>query len=222
MKIKTLVAVAIVDSSTGKLMSIPHGGIADISDELAESLIHDEIAEPYLLIEPSGTLEITENGTVDVTNYVSANVNVLDENFVKMINRGTTPDTPEGSDVEIVIPNGITVIGYQAFYYFENLTSITFPSSLTVIASHAFEHCTGLTTISIPSSVTMIGTDAWQDCTNLVSATIEATTPPVTDNDIFSRATSLTAIYVPAESVEAYKAATGWSNYASLIQAIPS
>lgn len=76
MKIKALKAFTVRDSETGDLSSIGHGAIADVSDALGQSLIEDGLAEAYTLITPTGAIEITENGTVDVTNYASAVVNV--------------------------------------------------------------------------------------------------------------------------------------------------
>lgn len=76
MKIRTLKALTIRDSETGNLTSIAHGAIAEVSDTLGGSLITDGLAEAYTLITPTGSIEITSNGTVDVTNYASAVVNV--------------------------------------------------------------------------------------------------------------------------------------------------
>ena len=84
-----------------------------------------------------------------------------------------------------------------------------------------FSNCTGLTTLVIPSNISYIGTSAFYYCTGLTSITVESTTPPTIVSGSFGY-TNDCPIYVPPESVDAYKAASGWSNYASRIQAIPT
>lgn len=76
MKIRALKPFTLRDASTGKLTSIACGQVADIDDTLGESLISDGLAEAYTLISPTGNIEITENGEVDVTAYATATVNV--------------------------------------------------------------------------------------------------------------------------------------------------
>lgn len=49
---------------------------------------------------------------------------------------------------------------------------------------------------------------------------MEATTPPTAGANLFQSCPALTSIYVPDASVEAYKAATNWSTYASKIKGI--
>ena len=93
---------------------------------------------------------------------------------------------------------------------------------VTSISSGAFNNCTSLTSVTIPNSVTMIDGYAFDSCTSLASVTVEATNPPTLGNGIFSDTDTNLVIYVPAESVEIYKTAGRWSNYASKIQAIPS
>ena len=93
---------------------------------------------------------------------------------------------------------------------------------VTNIKLFVFVNCSSLTSIIIPSSVTSIRTSAFENCTSLVSVTIEATNPPSVDGSVFRNTSSNLVIYVPAESVNAYKSASGWSNYASKIQAIPN
>ena len=119
----------------------------------------------------------------------------------------------------VTIPSGVTSIGYGTFYRCTSLTSITIPSSVTSIGTYAFQNCTSLTSITIPSSVTSINGEAFYNCTSLTSITVEATTPPTLGSSAFNN-TNNCPIYVPAESVDAYKTASGWSSYASRIQSI--
>ena len=119
----------------------------------------------------------------------------------------------------IAIPNGVTSIASNTFLGCYNLTSCTIGSGVTSIGNYAFCYC-GLTSITIPSSVTSIGAGAFQYCTSLTSITVNATTPPNCTQGAFDN-TNNCKFYVPAASVDAYKAASGWSDYASRIQAIP-
>ena len=101
------------------------------------------------------------------------------------------------------------------------ITNIEIPSNIETIGISAFYMGTKLTSVVIPSNVTKIDTQAFFWCENLSSVTVEATTPPTTDRTSFQYTASNLVIYVPSESVDAYKAAEGWSDYASKIQAIP-
>lgn len=93
---------------------------------------------------------------------------------------------------------------------------------VTWISSYAFYNYP-LISITIPASVTFIGNEAFSSCSKLASVTMIRTTPPTLGGtSVFSSTSSALVIYVPAESVNAYKAASRWSNYASRIQAIPS
>ena len=117
-----------------------------------------------------------------------------------------------------VIPNTVTSIGMQAFQGHSELTSVTLPEGLTSIGEWAFQSCSKLSgNLTIPSTITTIGQHAF-DFSGLSSLTIEATTPPT----LGTHTSFPSHIYVPAESVDTYKAASNWSTYASRIQAIPS
>lgn len=89
-----------------------------------------------------------------------------------------------------------------------------------------FQYNPYLTTLTIPSSVTGIGDSICDYCTGLTAVTVEATTPPTMEKigstyRQFDH-TALQYIYVPAESVETYKATAGWARYANKITAITS
>ncbi|MBR7183543.1 MAG: leucine-rich repeat domain-containing protein [Alistipes sp.] len=123
----------------------------------------------------------------------------------------------------ITIPNSVTKIGEMAFYECSGLTSITIPDSVTEISNHAFYGCSGLTSITIPNSVTKVSYYAFYDCSGLTSVFCERTTPPTADfyNDswyAFKNNATGRKIYVPTESVDAYKAADGWKEYADAIE----
>lgn len=105
-----------------------------------------------------------------------------------------------------------------------NLTNVTeeMLDGITKIRIRAFRGCSSLTSIEIPKIVTSIELEAFRDCNSLTSVTVLATTPPTLGTDAFSDTHSSLKIYVPSGSVNAYKAASGWSDYASKIQAIPN
>ena len=115
------------------------------------------------------------------------------------------------------IPDSVTEIGNYTFYYCESLTSVTIGNSVTSIGWNAFSYCTSLTSVTIPDSVTKIGQDAFWHCDSLKSVYCKPTTPPTGDNYMFDDNGSRRKIYVPMESVEAYKSAEYWSNYADYI-----
>ena len=116
------------------------------------------------------------------------------------------------------IPNNVTNIGNFAFYQCYNLTSINIPNSVTTIGESAFGECGFLESATIGNSITYIGNYVFGYCESLGSVTITSTTPPQIGEEIFNYAPY---IYVPSDSVDTYKAAEGWSNYASYIEAIP-
>lgn len=72
---------------------------------------------------------------------------------------------------EVKLPDGMTRIGYKAFYKTASLTAIKFPSSLTVIETSAFSE-SGLTgTVTFPDN-TFIGANAFQSCVKITSLDI--------------------------------------------------
>lgn len=122
----------------------------------------------------------------------------------------------------VTIPNGVSTILTNTFSNCSGLTSVTIPNSVTSIDSSAFIYCSGLISITIPNSVSNIDNNAFGGCRSLTSVTIEATTPPTLGGNVFDDNASGRKIYVPSASVDAYKTANAWSNYAADIEAIPT
>ena len=119
----------------------------------------------------------------------------------------------------VIIPDSVTVVGTAAFQNCPSLTSVTIGNNVTSIGSSAFYNCRGLTSIDIPGSVTIIRTSSFDGCSGLTGIKINATVPPTLYNNAFNN-TNDCPIYVPATSVDAYKAATNWAALASRIFAI--
>ena len=118
----------------------------------------------------------------------------------------------------VTIPDSVTTIGEYAFFHCYSLTNVTIPDSVTTIGNDAFSSCDSLTSVTIPNSVTTIGNYAFYGCDNLSSVYCKAVTPPALGGTyVFDSNGSGRKIYVPAGSVNAYKSATRWSEYASRI-----
>ena len=143
------------------------------------------------------------------------------------------PDSVEGSIfctngctklTKIVFPPKATSVGGCSNC--SNLSEIYIPEGVTYVGS--FNNCKSLKDIVLPSTVTSIGSGAFSlsyggsSYESIRTYTIKAVVPPT-----LSGVTSLGAkavikkIYVPAESVGLYKAATNWIDYADKIEAIP-
>ena len=119
---------------------------------------------------------------------------------------------------DITIPASVTEMPRNSigttFYYCKKITSITIPSGIAVISSYAFEGCSSLQTVVLSNSITEIEARAFNNCKNLLSFTCKATTPPVMGNEVFFNVDcSAVPLYVPAESVDAYKEADQWKKF---------
>lgn len=98
------------------------------------------------------------------------------------------------SITKVVIKDGVTTIGYCAFFDCERLTSIIIPDSITMIGGFAFSDCESLPSIKIPDSVTTIGADAFYACKKLTSVIIPSSVKAI-GRWAFYNCTSLKKIY---------------------------
>lgn len=78
----------------------------------------------------------------------------------------------ENVSADLVIPDGVTAIGEDAFWHCYNITSLTIPDTVTTIKADAFGHCYNLASVTIPDSVTHIEDDAFNSCESLTTVTI--------------------------------------------------
>ena len=125
------------------------------------------------------------------------------------------------------ILEGIKQIAGGAFFGCSSLTSVTIPNSVTSIGEKAFALCSSLTSVTIPSSVVSIGAAAFANCNAIRSVTCEGAEPPyiqVQDwyyDEIFRGIYVVFNVYVPCGSLEKYKNAQWWKEYASQMRYLP-
>ncbi len=100
-----------------------------------------------------------------------------------------------GDATEVVIPEGVTAIGDEAFAYCDSLTSITIPEGVQTIGDEAFLDCDSLTSITISEGVQTIGDGAFCWCDSLTSITIPEGVQTI-GNGAFLYCDSLTSITI--------------------------
>lgn len=139
----------------------------------------------------------------------------------------------------IVLPSGITKISGFLFESDYELSSVNIPYGVTEIGTESFHDCLSLLNITIPSTVTEIKQGAFRAsnwttkdryqydkmmtmATNRVVICLP-TTPPTLGDGVFNIITGVDEIatypiYVPSNSLEAYKTAPNWAYIAHRIQ----
>lgn len=119
----------------------------------------------------------------------------------------------------IILPNSVTSIGNFCFSS-GSLEEVILSESLKKIGKGCFYDCP-IEKLVIPQSVESIGEQAFCKTRFLEYIEMKRETPPSIASGVFEES-AIQTIYVPAESVEKYKTAEGWSEYAEKIRAIES
>ncbi len=78
----------------------------------------------------------------------------------------TAKQTIEPEWTDLVVPEGITIIGKEAFWFIDHVCHIILPEGVKEIGPYAFYRCS-LERITLPSSLQKIAGDAFLRCSNL-------------------------------------------------------
>jgi len=114
----------------------------------------------------------------------------------------------------VTIPNSVTTIGWRAFSGCSSLTSVTIPNIVTTIGGGAFGLCSSLTSVTIGNSVITIGDNAFNGCSSLTQISSEAVVPPTCNLNVFADINkSKCKLIVPKNSIDAYKQAPQWKEF---------
>lgn len=116
----------------------------------------------------------------------------------------------------------LTTVGEYAFKGCTNLSKVELPA-VTAVKSNAFEGCTSLAWVDL-ASATSLSYMAFSACTNLSTLILRNASQVCSFGSGILNSTAISKgtgyIYVPAVLIDEYKAADGWSAYASQIRAI--
>ena len=158
------------------LCTVAQGAWADASGSCGNGVTWSYVADTKIL-----SIAKTGDGTGAMANYNINNQPWREFNITK-----------------VVIGEGVTSIGDDAFFVYPSLLSVEIPASVTSIGGSAFYKCTGLTSVSFAtgSQLASIGTYAFYNCTSLASITIPNGVTTISNNAFNSA--GLTSIAIPA------------------------
>ena len=118
----------------------------------------------------------------------------------------------------IKIPTNVETIGNEAFSDCESLTSIEILANVKTIGNNVFSLCKSLKTVDMSActQVETIGQYAFYKDSELRLFKIGTGTPPTCWTDAFKGINPYSVLKVPSGCADAYKAASGWKNFASI------
>lgn len=171
---------------------------------------------------PAGVKDISESAFFQCENLSTITVSNENTKYDSRDNCNALIETATNTLLQgsssTVIPNSVTAIGGRAFQR-SNIAEMVIPNSVTAIEAYTFQG-SKIAKIVIPESVKKIGQLAFLDCNSLTTVVCKSKSvidisgvPP-----FFPLSNAI--LYVPAESVEAYKVANGWSRFSN-IQPLP-
>ena len=139
--------------------------------------------------------------------YVSSSVKLIDQFSFSGCYNMTGFSYVKSGDTGLKLPEGLTTIGKAAFGGCAKITSVEFPSTISSIGDNVFR------SEYLSSTARIVNLESW---------TVKAAAVPSLGANPFLKATNadagdVTSILVPTASLDAYKAATNWSAFASVM-----
>lgn len=208
--------------------NLPSGG--DFNEQL-----YNALTQGFDLVIPDSVTNLNSNEFqyTKVKSVVGNNVkNIWNDTFYNcsMLETVSFPSlknlggrTFAGTKISSInLPDTVTSIGdWGTFLKCTYLTDLTYPPLVTIIHTQNQDGCTALVTFEAKGDITAIETFAFNNCTSLTTFTLSGVTSvPSLASNAFNGCSALAHIRVPSGLVDAFKAASGWSDYASIIEAI--
>lgn len=116
---------------------------------------------------------------------------------------------------EVVLGEGVSTIGSEAFSGCSGITSLSLPNTVTSIEDYAFCGC-NIPSVTIPENVSYMGKNCFADCTSL--KTVVSKMENVIEGSFFNGIPIKEAtLYVPANALETYKTTHQWSQFFKIL-----
>ena len=112
------------------------------------------------------------------------------------------------------------MIGDSAFNNCTSLNDIGIPVGVDSIGKYAFNGCSAALFVNLPSTLTSIDDYAFAGCSGVIEIRCQADIPPVIQENTFAGVDKNTQLYVPIQSIEAYKEAEFWSEFTNVLPII--
>jgi hypothetical protein len=110
-----------------------------------------------------------------------------------------------------------TTIWNYMYQHRNQLNTIEIPDEITTLGYACFADGCGITSITIPRNVTRLDNYVFSGASDLVEIIMESSIPPTASSNVFNAHNQNLVIKVPADAVDTYKRASGWSSYSSII-----
>jgi formylglycine-generating enzyme required for sulfatase activity len=147
---------------------------------------------------------------------------------------------------DLLIPETLNELKWGCFSGCSGLKSVTIPNSISIIESDAFNGCSGIIDLTFGNSVSYMGIDVFNGCSGLTRVKCHGKVPAMVNIGGEMKFSSSTrnsdkvrdgakyddlqgdtcfeacvyqnaTLYVPMESVEAYRAADGWRHFKNIV-----
>lgn len=141
----------------------------------------------------------------DNPDYIEIDGNIYNSSITKLYTIGRKNN--------VQVPSTVTTISNKMWG--SNVANIDL-GNVQIMEDRIFLAATWLTHIELPATLTSIGVNCFYGRTNLQYIICRAIVPPTAGSNVFYNVNK--PIYVPDESVDAYKAANVWKNYAQYIK----
>lgn len=176
-----------------KVNDTTYTAVSTVQLPLADGTGNAQFKDVDEIVEPSGTKSITTNGTHDVADYASVNVNVagggdVQDQLVQYCNGAVT-------NLDLTGATKIPPYMFHAAYNGDStLTGITMPN-VTEIGEYAFEGCKNLILSELPTGLRKTGNRSFYMCEKVTFSEIPVL--EVITNNLFQGCTQITPRELP-------------------------
>lgn len=205
MKKMTKLIFAVVISATALLICCAYPAFALTDGDWEFQLLDNEaVITGYKGSDSEIVIPDTIYGVpvTEIKNGIFNRITTTKISFPKTVKKiGRVIDAHEYTDLdvnleEVYIPEGVEVIGANAFSSYDKLKSVKLPSTVTEIGIEAFYKCASLEEINLPEGLKTIGLEAFSGC-NLKSVETPSTLTEL-KGGAFSRNPKLESVKINA------------------------